>query len=201
MFYSEKEAENFLEKNGFVVIKRGYANNEKGLENALKGFKFPLVMKVSGKNIVHKNSLGGIILNIQDIEKAKKAFVQLSRIYGFEGVVIQEQGKGKEVLVGIKKTSDFGHAVCIGAGGVNTEKLKDVSFRIFPFDKKEAEKMISETRVSRKLNKEEKDAVVKNLLKICELIKNYSNISELDVNPLMVNKKQAVVVDARIVFE
>lgn len=201
MFYSEKDAENFLEKNGFVVIKRGYVDGEKKLESTLKRFKFPIVMKVSGKNIVHKNSLGGIILNIKNMGEAKKAFVQLSLIYGFEGVVIQEQGKGKEILIGIKKTSDFGHAVCIGAGGINTEKLRDVSFRIFPFNKKEAEKMILETRVSRGLNKEEKDAIVSNLLKTCELIKKYPKILELDINPLMVEGSKAVIVDARIVFE
>jgi acyl-CoA synthetase (NDP forming) len=201
MFYSEKEAENFLEKNGFVVIKRAYADSEKGLENALSKLTFPVVMKVFGKNIVHKNSLGGIILNIKNMGEAKKAFGKLRQISGFEGVVIQEQRKGKEILIGVKKTRDFGHTVCVGAGGINTEKLKDVSFRVFPFDKKEAEKMIFETRVSRGLNKEEKDAVVRNLLKVCSLIKEYSKILELDINPLMVEGSKAVVVDARAVFE
>jgi acetyl-CoA synthetase (ADP-forming) len=200
MFYSEKEAENFLEKNGFFVIKRGYVDDEKELEKSLKEFRFPVVMKVSGDKIVHKNQIGGIILNIKSIEGAKKSFDKLSQISGFEGVIIQEQVTGKEILIGVKKTPDFGHAVCVGSGGVNTEKLKDVSFRIFPFEGEDAKKMVIETKISKILSEEEKKAVEKNIAKINNLIKKYPNISELDINPLIVNGDKAVVVDVRIVF-
>jgi len=200
MFYSEKKAEDFLEKNRFNIVKRGYAKDGKELEKAFESISFPAVMKVSGGKIVHKNQIGGVITNIQNFSEVLGTFNRLKRISGFEGVIIQEQVSGKEVLIGVKKTPDFGHAVCVGSGGVDTEKLKDVSFRIYPFDKKEAKKMLSETRISRELNKDEKEAVVLNLLEICRLIKQYLNISELDINPLMVDGKKAVVVDVRIVF-
>ncbi|MFH1364984.1 MAG: acetate--CoA ligase family protein [archaeon] len=214
MFYSEKEAENFLEKNGFSVVKRGCAEDEKELEKALKGFRFPVVMKVSGKTIVHKNMLGGVIGDVFTFRGALESFEKLKKIKGFEGVIIQEQLgvkemnssklgqiKGKEVLIGVKKTKDFGHAICVGTGGVNTEKMKDVSFRIFPFDSREAEKMILETKISKNLGKEERKAVEENIMKVCNLIKKYPKIEELDINPLIVNGSRAVVVDARMVLE
>jgi acyl-CoA synthetase (NDP forming) len=166
MFCPEKEAENFLEKNKFKIVKRAYIANENELENALKSFAFPVVMKISGKNIVHKNALGGIVLGIKNEEQALISFGNLKRINGFEGVIIQEQIQGKEVLIGVKKTKDFGHAICIGAGGINTEKLNDVSFRIPSFDKKEAEKMILETKISKSLDKKEKKLVEENILKV-----------------------------------
>ena len=201
MFYSERKTEDFLERNWFKVVKRAYAESERELETILKRFNFPIVIKVSGKEIVHKNKLGGIVLNIKDRNSALKSFRKLSKIKGFEGVVIQEQMLGKEVLIGVKKTSDFGHAICVGSGGTNTEKLNDVSFRIFPFDKDESGRMLSDTKISKMLDKEEKKVVEENIIRICELIKKDSGISELDINPLMVDGSQAVVVDARMVID
>ena len=201
MFYSEKKTEDFLEKNKFKVVTGAFVSNEKELENALKRFNFPVVMKVSGEKIVHKNILGGIVINIKEKRTALEAFGRLKIIKYFEGVVIQEQVNGKEVLIGIKKTKDFGHAVCVGSGGINAEKLNDVSFRIFPFDNKEAKKMLSEIKISKKLSNEEKTLVEENIMNVCGLIKKNLGISELDINPLMVNGSQAVVVDARMVLD
>jgi acetyl-CoA synthetase (ADP-forming) len=201
MFYSEKETEEFLEKNRYSVAKRAFVYERSFLENALNDFKFPIVMKVCGKKIVHKNKLGGILLGIFNFESALKSFEKLKKITHAEGVIIQEQIVGKEILIGIKKTSDFGHSICVGSGGIHTEELKDLSFRIFPFDEREAEKMISETKISKKLNKKEKNLIKEVLMNSCSLIKNNPQIFELDINPLIVNDKKAVVVDARMVLE
>ena len=213
MFYSERKTEDFLEKNKFKIVKRGYASDEKELENVLKKFNFPIVLKISGEKIVHKNRIGGIKINITNFRESLDTFRKFKKIDDFEGVVIQEQIggnenssrlgqiKGKEILIGIKKTRDFGHAICVGAGGINTEKLNDVSFRVFPFDGKEAEKMILEIEISKSLDKKERKLVVDNLMKVCKLIKKYPKLSELDINPLIVNKDKAFIVDARMVLD
>ncbi len=201
MFYSERKAEDFLEKKGFNVVRRAFVKNEEELGPILDKFNFPVVMKVSGKKIVHKNTLGGIITGIKNKENARVSFSKLKKIKGFEGVMLQEQIKGKEVLIGVKKTIDFGYSVCFGTGGIYTEKTKDISFRISPFDELEAERMISETVISKKLKREEKKAIRINLCKICRVLEKNSNILELDINPLIVEGSQAVVVDARIVFK
>ncbi len=194
--FVEKEAEDFLEKEGFDVVERFYVEKEEELKNATSKLGFPLVMKVSGQKIVHKNKVGGVVKNIKDHEIAWEVFNKLKEIKGVKGVMVQKQIKGKEFLLGIKKTPEFGHAIAFGAGGIHTEKLKDVSFRIYRFKKKEIKKMIEEVDASKELDKNSVKIIEKNIIKLCKLIKKYPRIKELDINPLI----QGRIVDARIVW-
>jgi len=193
---TEKEAGDFLEKKGFDVARRVYIEKKDELRNALEKLGVPWVMKVSGKEIVHKNKLGGVIKDIKDYETALKAFDKLMKIKDAQGVIIQRQLKGKEVLFGIKKTPEFGHVVAFGAGGIHTEELKDVSFRVCPFGKNEARKMIKEVKISQEFGEGFSKVMEKNILKLCRLVKEYPRIKELDINPLM----QGKIIDSRIVF-
>ncbi len=199
--FTEKEAEEFLENKGFKIINRIFIKEKSEINKAINKIGFPLVMKVSGKKIVHKNKFGGIKKNIENYQQALKFFIELKKIRNFEGVMIQKQIFGEEFLLGIKKTPEFGHVVAFGAGGIHTEKLKDVSFRVCAFDEIEAREMIKEVKKAKGLNKENVDIIEKNLIKLCQLIKKYPKIKELDINPLMVDEKKAIIVDARIVFE
>jgi len=201
MILTEKEAEAFLEKEKFDIVKRVFVKDVKSLKGAIKKISFPLVMKVSGKKIVHKNSVGGVVDDVNNYEEASKIFRRLRKIKGCEEILIQKQLEGREFLLGIKKTLEFGHTVAFGAGGINTEKLNDVSFRVCDFNKVEASKMINEIEASKDLKKQEREVIVKNIIKLCDLSKNYKGIKELDINPLFVKDKKAVIADARIVFE
>jgi len=196
---TERETEDFLEKQGFKVVRGGYAETEAELKRELAYFNFPLVMKVSSSKIIHKNRLGGVITNIKNVKEANNAFGKLKKIRDFEGVIIQEMAHGKEFLLGIKATPEFGHVIGFGAGGIKTEQLKDASFRVCPFDEKDAEEMIKEVKASKGLNKKEREHIINNILKINSLIIKFPKITELDINPLIVNNKEAVVVDARMV--
>jgi len=192
----EKEAEDFLEKGGFNVIRRVYVEKEQELQEAASRLGFPLVMKVSGRGIIHKNKVGGVVKGITDYELAWEVFNKLKKISGAEGVMVQKQIEGKEFLLGIKRTPEFGHVIAFGAGGIHTEKLKDVSFRVYPLDKKEIKKMIREVRISKELNKKAFEIIETNIHKLCGLIKKYQMIKELDINPLI----EGIIVDARIVW-
>jgi succinyl-CoA synthetase beta subunit len=198
---TERLAEKFLEKKGFEIIEGIFIKKKLGIKKAIKKLGFPFVMKVSGKKIVHKNKVGGIKLGIKNPKEAIKAFEELKKIKGFEGVMIQKPGKGKEFLLGIKKTPEFGHVIAFGAGGIHTEELKDVSFRVYPFDRTEGKKMIKEVKKSKGLTKKNISDIEKNFSKLFRLIKKYPKIKELDINPLMIDKTNATIVDARIVFE
>lgn len=198
---TEKEAEEFLENKGFKIVDRIYIKKKSEINKAINKIGFPFVMKVSGKNIIHKNKVRGIKLGIKNYNEAIKSFKQLKKIKGFEGVIIQKQISGKEFLLGIKKTPEFEHVVAFGAGGIHTEKLKDVSFRVCPFDKTDTEEMIKEVKKAKELNKKNIIDIQNNLIKLCQLIQKYPKIKELDINPLIVNKKDATIVDARIVWE
>ncbi len=210
---TEREAGIFLRKKGFDVAKRAYVENApKGVprniskEMSTRGkddlkavsnkLNFPWVMKVSGKEIVHKTKVGGVVKGIKDYETALKVFDKLKQIKFCEGVIIQTQMKGKEFLLGIKRTPEFGHVIAFGTGGIHTEKLKDVSFRVCPFNKKEVKKMFQEVEIGKDLDKNLSAVIEKNILKLCKLVREYPRIKELDINPLM----QGKIIDSRIVF-
>ena len=199
--FTEKRAEEFLEKKRFKIVDRIYIKKESGINKAINKIGFPFVMKVSGTKIIHKNKVGGIKKNIKNHKQALKAFMEIKKIKNSEGVVIQKQISGKEFLLGIKKTPEFEHVVAFGAGGIYTEKLKDVSFRVYPFTENDAREMIKDVKASEGLTKESINAIEKNLIELCLLIKKYPKIKELDINPLIVDKKGAIIVDARIVWE
>ena len=198
---TEVEAENFLENEGFNVVQRANIKTKTGLRKVLKEIGFPVVLKASGSNLIHKNKVKGVRVGINNSFNAESEFESLMRIRGCDEVVVQKQISGDEFLLGIKKTPDFGHVIAFGAGGIKTEELKDVSFRIAPFDKNDSEELINEVKFSEKLSGESKDIVLSYLLKLVNLVKKYPNIVELDVNPLMIRKNDAFVVDARIGFE
>ncbi len=200
MILVEKEAENFLEKQGFVVVERGFAKDKKELSRVIARIRFPLVMKAYGRNIIHKRKIGGVKLGIDSYDSASKNYFQLKKIKGFEGIVIQKQVKGKEILLGLKYTPEFGHVVVFGEGGSEVEKKKDVSFRVCPLEEKECHELINDTNIGKKLNAVEKSVLAKVIKKLCELASRFPKISELDINPLMIRNKEYYIVDVRVVL-
>lgn len=198
----EKEAENFLEKEGFNVVKRKVVKNKNELEKAISFVGSPIAMKISSKKIVHKARVKGVIVNIHGLKAAEKAFNKLKKIKDFEEVLIQKMIMGQFLIIGLKKTPEFGLAIMVGAGGGNVERMHDVSFRICPINEKDADEMLKEIRFYKRLKQKHVNfnAIKKNLLKISNLSKKYPSIEELDINPLIVNEKEAIIVDARIVM-
>ncbi len=200
MILAEKEAEDFLKKNGFLIIENAFIKHSKQLFNVIKKFEFPFVMKVSGKTIIHKRKIGGVKLNIGSYESALKNYNKLKKIKGFEGVIIQKKIKGKEILIGLKKTPEFGHVIVFGQGGSDVEKKRDVSFRVCPLKKNDFIEIIKDTKAGKDLNDSEKNVLIKVLEKICSLSLKFPRISELDINPLIIENKKYYVADARIVL-
>ena len=190
----EREAENFFEKHGFDVVKRCVVNKKIQLNN-LK-LKFPLAVKVISKKIVHKARAGGVVLGIKDLLSLEQGFDKLMKLPGAEAVMIQEMLKERfqSVIIGLKNTPEFGLVLMVGAGGGNVEEKKDVSFRMVPIGKRDAYEMLEDLDI-KIVNKK---LVVKNLLKMNKIAKRYSDIQEVDINPLAVTKDKALVLDARI---
>lgn len=197
--FTEKEAEDFLEKNGLMVVEREFAN-KKGNLKKIK-IPFPWVMKISSKKIMHKAKTGGVKTNIKTIEEAEKHFNLISKIENFEEVIIQKQISGKEVILGIKKTPEFGHVIMFGKGGTNIEQEKDISFRVMPLKEDEIISMIKDTKFSKELVEREINNCVTAIKKLQEIIKKNTQIIELDINPLMVNELYAIVADARYIMK
>ncbi|MBM3247363.1 acetyl-CoA synthetase [Candidatus Pacearchaeota archaeon] len=196
---TEKEAENFLEKEQFDIVARKTINSSKELEKI--DIDFPWVMKASGKNINHKKKMGAIQLNIKNVKEAKRILENLKKMNGCEEIIVQKQVKGEEFIIGLKNTSEFGLAIMLGKGGSKVEEEKDTSFRITPITKNDAKKMFRELKSYKIMKgKIKEELLVNNLLKLSELAQNYKDIVELDINPLIINKKEAKIVDARMIF-
>jgi succinyl-CoA synthetase beta subunit len=199
---TEREAEDFLEKQGFNVVKRALIKSKQELAKLEKQIKFPWAMKVSSKDINHKMKLGGVILNIKTQKEAESAFEKLSKIKDFEQAMVQEMLSGEELILGIKKTPEFNQVIMLGAGGSNVEQKKDVSFRVLPINKEDTKQMLEELKIYNQIkNKVHVELILQNLLKLSNFAEKNPNMQELDINPLMINKNQAEIVDARIVFE
>lgn len=202
----EKHAEDFLEKEGFPVIDRKFITiEEEALEFAKN--KYPVVLKIVSKKVLHKSDIEGVKLEINNKEELIKAFNQLSKIKEFEGALIQRYVKGHQLILGLKKDSVFGHAIIFGFGGIFTEIIKENSIRICPISKIDAEKMIKELKGheilegARNQPKIDMNQLKGLILKLSELSSKHPNIKELDINPLIANQSQIKIVDARIIFE
>jgi len=199
--FSEKEAEDFLRNEGFIVVKGGFVSTIQGLRQMLVDLGFPVVMKAAGREIIHKTRIGGVQIGVKTYSDALHYFMRLRKIPGAQGVVIQKQISGAEFIIGVKRTPDFGLVIGFGAGGTDVEKKKDMTFRIAPINIGDVRKMINEIRAARNIPLRDLIVIENIILKVNELIKKYPKIKEMDINPLMVQDARGLIVDARIVWE
>ncbi|MCX6748927.1 MAG: acetate--CoA ligase family protein [Candidatus Pacearchaeota archaeon] len=157
--------------------------------------KFPLWLKLNSWE--HKASLGGIelCLNQEDLDKKLKQFQKK-----FQGkkFILQKNISGIELIAGLKQDKTFGKVLLLGAGGSFTEILQDKTFLILPSSKEKIETSIKQLKIFQIIEKKSHD-----LTKLINLIYNFSQlkIQEADLNPIILNDKEAVIVDARVVPE
>jgi hypothetical protein len=200
-YLSEKASESFLEKEGFPIVQRSFSSTKNGVKKAISKIGVPFVMKVSGSKIVHKNRVKGVETDVTTYSEALRKYSKLRKIRGSNGVIFQSKLQGKEFLIGVVKTPEFGHVIGFGAGGVDTEEQKDISFRVAPLDRGEIKKMIKETKASIALLKKDGKVIENIILKISNLVEKYPKIKELDINPIIVQDGIGTIVDARMVLE
>ncbi len=210
---TEHEAKKVLSKYGIMVTQESLAKSSDEAFSIASTIGFPVAMKISSPDISHKSDVGGVVLNIKK-EDVKTAYSDMiTRIKkavpgaNIEGVLVQQMApSGHEVIVGLKKDAQFGHALMFGLGGIFVEIYKDVSFRVTPIDKKEALEMISEIKGYpilkgiRGKKPADIDAVAQVLVSVSEMAQK-ENIVELDINPLIVGEIGAIAVDARAMVE
>tara|TARA_Y100000310_G_scaffold334233_1_gene413519 strand:- start:49292 stop:49921 length:630 start_codon:yes stop_codon:yes gene_type:complete len=203
---SEQEAEKFLEQQGFPIVDRELVKTSKQALEVAEDIGYPIAMKVYSPHILHKSDIGGVHLDIRNEKEVEKIFKKLMQIKHAKGVIIQEYTKGISLLLGLKEDPSFGHALVVGSGGIYTEIMKDVSFRVCPITPKDAQEMLQELKMypllegARGKKKINKKKLCKLLVKLSTLVKKYPTIAELDINPLLVNEKESLIVDARIKF-
>ncbi len=174
---------------------------------------YPVVLKILSKDITHKTDVNGVFLRLEDKDSVEHAFNSImvnakrkAPRAKVEGVLVQEMiDNCAEVIVGGKKDEQFGSCILFGLGGVFVEVLEDVSLRVCPITRKDAEMMVQEIKAYKVLKgyrgrKYDVNALIDILLKASRLLTDNPEIKELDINPVFALRKGAKVCDARIVI-
>jgi acyl-CoA synthetase (NDP forming) len=206
---SEYESKLVLTHYQIPIAKEKLCKDTKDLKEAAREIGFPMVLKGNAPDITHKTEKDLIRLDIRNEAEAGQAFNELlGRMNGsLKTVLVQEMIKGKrEFLAGLTRDPQFGPCVMFGLGGIFTEILKDVSFRVAPFDRREALEMMAETKASKMLEAiRGMEAVDKNalgdiLVRLGQIGLEQEKIKEIDINPLIISGARPVAVDALIVL-
>lgn len=198
-----KQAERLLRKYKLPYSKSHITRDVESIVGFSKKVGFPVVVKVFTHKPIHKTDVHGVKLNLKNEKQVRNACLQLSRIHGFKGYIVQKMETGHEVVVGVKQDPSFGPVIMFGYGGIYVEILKDVTFRIAPITKKMAFEMIQEIKAypilaGKRGEPSNINSLVKILLKVSDLAKK-KKFKEMDLNPIFVNGKGAIIVDARII--
>lgn len=211
---SEEEAKYAISVYGFKVPKGILAASEAEAVKAAKEIGYPVVIKISSPDILHKSDIGGVVVGIKDAEELQRSFREvIQRAHrlmpgaDIKGILVQQMVTGgKEVILGMSRDPQFGPLLMFGLGGIYIEVLKDVTFRIAPVGLDDAKEMIQEIRSFPLLKgvRGEKpvdmDAIVDTILKLSQMVIDFPEIMEMDINPLRVfpQGEGAIAIDARL---
>ncbi|TKJ30437.1 MAG: acyl-CoA synthetase [Chloroflexi bacterium B3_Chlor] len=212
----DAEARQIMEAYGITIPQAQLAHDPDEAVEIAQRIGYPVVMKIASPDILHKTDIGGVKLNLMGDSDVRDTFDLLmyraSRYMpeaDIWGALVQRMvPQGKEVIIGINRDPQFGPLLLLGLGGIYVEVLKDVSFRIAPITRWEAEEMITELRsypLLRGLRGEKPsdlEAIADCMLRVSQLAVDFPEIVELDVNPLIVHEegKGAVAIDMRLVL-
>ena len=216
-YMSEKEANEILQCYGFPVLKSVLLKDLSRLDEAADEFVFPVAMKVSSADIVHKFEAGGVRLKIKTKKEARKAFkdiIENTKRFKpsakIDGVIMERMAKhGVEVILGAVRDPKFGPICMFGLGGTFVEAMKDVTFRLAPMWEISAEIMIQTIKAYSILKGVrgtppcDIDGIKDCILRLSQMVTDHPEIAELDINPLIVypEGKGCVVADSRILLK
>ncbi|MEW6109387.1 MAG: acetate--CoA ligase alpha subunit [Nitrospirota bacterium] len=212
--FAEDESREILSCYGFEFPEKYLATAPKDASSAASKIGFPVVMKISSPDILHKTDIGGVKVGINSKKEAEDAFTELTlnakRFMPsafINGVTVYRMvPKGKEVILGITYDRTFGHMIMFGLGGIYVEILRDVSFRIAPVGYADAMEMITEIRTfpllkgARGKKPADIDSIADSIIRLSNLASDFPVIQELDINPLVVFEKGSIALDARIII-
>jgi acetyltransferase len=204
-----EEALDLCQTYGISIAPFKVANDSEQAVRAANQLGYPVAVKVLAKEIVHKSDVGGVVLRLQDEAAVQReAAAMLARISHPSKLMVQRMAEdGLEVILGGKRDRSFGPVVMFGLGGTHVEVYDDVTFRVAPLSRSDAEEMIEEIRGKRMLSGTrgrpavDREALSNALLSISRMLLENPGITELDINPLVVFERGAEAVDARALVE
>ena len=207
---SEYESKILLKTYGIPVTKEILATDMDGLMEAAGKIGYPLVLKGSSSKVAHKTEKGLIKVDIRNKEEARAAFTEIMGAMDVDdgAVLVQEMVKGqRELVVGLTRDPQFGPCVMFGLGGIFTEILKDISFRVAPLEKRDALEMMQDIKghkileAVRGMEAADLDRLAEILIAVGNIGLEHEAIKEIDMNPVILSGSRPIVVDALVVLE
>jgi len=194
------------------VLPTAAASSAGAAVEVAKTLGYPVVMKLLSPDITHKSDVGGVILDLGSDGEVKDAYhgiiesvkqhLPKARI---EGVILQKMAEpGLEVIIGAKLDPQFGYVIMFGLGGIFVEICRDVSFRVTPVDREMAREMVLEIKGSpiiegaRGMESVDLKAIIDVITALSSMLEKNTDITEIDINPLIVYSRGSVAVDARM---
>jgi acetyl coenzyme A synthetase (ADP forming)-like protein len=209
------EAKDLCAAYGIAIPKEGLASNAAEAAKLASSIGFPVVMKIVSPQILHKTEAGGVMVGVKSLEAAQEAFNTITanaRRYKsaatIDGVQVQQMlAGGQEVIIGAVTDPAFGKLVAFGLGGVLVEVLKDITFRLAPATREDALSMldsIAAAEILRGVRGSEavnRDALATLIVNVSQLVSDFPEISELDLNPVFATAQGATAADVRVVLD
>ena len=201
---------------GIPLPSEGLARTADEARNVAEGIGYPVVMKIVSPDILHKTEAGGVMVGVADSDAAAAAYEAIvagARAYGedarIDGVQVQQMviGEAQEVIVGGVTDPVFGELVAFGLGGVLVEVLKDITFRLAPATADDARGMLDGIQAAEVLDgvrgaaAVDRDALTDIIVNVSELIADFPEIREIDLNPVLAGARGATAVDALIAVD
>jgi len=211
---TELESKRLVCEAGIPVVASSLAVSPSEAVRISQDLGFPVVLKIASPDVLHKSDAGGVRVGLSSAAEVENAYAEIlaavqktqpdARV---DGISVQKMVRpGVEVIAGMSRDPQFGPTIMFGLGGVLTEVLNDVSFRVAPIDRRSAGEMIREIKGFpllqgyRGSEPVDLDALESVLVKLSRLVQMEPDIKELDLNPVIASSDDAVVVDARVIL-
>ena len=214
---SEEDSKKFLVTYGISVTMPHLARSTKEAVGIASNIGYPVAMKIASPDISHKSDIGGVKLNISSATEVEKAFAEIMKTvkknqHGarIEGINIQKMVTSfdYELIIGGKKDPVLGSVIMFGPGGTEAEFFKDIAVGLPPLNQALAHRLLERTRIYKILSQGFRQKLPVNLrlleeilIRISNLIINFPEVKELDINPLVISDEIAVALDARIILD
>lgn len=208
---SEYDSKRLLASYGVPITKEKLVTNATAAKMAADRLGYPVVLKGCAPDLLHKTEAGLVAVGLGSGRDVTQAFKTLSGRAGADfngGYLVQEMVKGdRELMIGMTRDEQFGPSVMFGLGGIFTEVLEDVSFRLAPLSVSDAREMMDEIRASRILDavrgmaRVDRAALARAIVGVGKAAAENPEIAEIDINPLIINGSKPVAVDGLVILK
>jgi succinyl-CoA synthetase beta subunit len=205
---SEYDSKQVIQSVGIPITRERLVRSRKAAVSYANEIGYPVVLKGCSDKAAHKTEMGLVKLRLENAKEVRRAYDEImAKGIELDGVLVQEMIRGeREFVIGMSRDPQFGPCVMFGIGGIFTEVIKDVSFRVAPLTERDADEMLDEIRMKKLLDEFRGSPAVDRrqlagaLVSIGGIGVDHPEIAEIDINPLIISGSRPVAADALVVL-